>query len=94
MFVVTIAGTCTHETRASEDFLAVERFAQLKKENQDSNNTYITVGDSVAVLTGDPETGGVVIRYGRVLHRQGPSIRVVTREGDAITYDYSRVAKI
>lgn len=94
MFVVTFAGTCTHETPASEDFLTVERFAQLKQENKESNNTFISVGDSVAVLTGDPETGGVVIRYGRVIHREGPSIRTVAREGDAFTYDYSRVAKI
>lgn len=94
MFVVTFAGTCTHEAPASEDFLTVERFAQLKKENKDSGDTYITVGDSVAVMTGDPETGGVVIRYGRVINREGPSIRVVAREGDVFTYDYSRVAKI
>lgn len=94
MFIVTIAGTCTHEVPVSEDFQAVEQFAELKNANRESGNIGISVGDSVAVLTGDPETGGVSIRYGRVINRQGPAIRVVTREGDAFTYDYARVASV
>lgn len=93
MFIVTITGTCTRDESAHEDYLTLERFAELRE--TDKTIGY-NVGDTVAALMS--ESGALKIVYGRILGSEHPKTgsvySLITRDGDRMETEHKYLCHI